>query len=311
MEHHKAPGKSDRNGISLVEIMDLFPDEASAAAWFESRRWPNGVQCPRCESKRVAVIKSGKPMPYRCKGCRRHFSVRTLTDMAESRLPLRKWALALYLCATHLKGISSMKLHRDLKITQKSAWFMLHRIRDGMAQEGSLFAGPVEVDETYIGGKNENRHGGGSDGPGGAGKAIVAGAKDRETGAISAEVVSRTDRQTLSRFVEGRARHDAQIYSDDHAAYKKLPYRHESVNHSVGEYVRGMAHVNGIESFWSLLKRGYHGTFHHFSKKHMQRYVEEFSARASARELDTIDQMGLMVQRMVGRRLRYRELIAG
>ena len=276
MNDHKAPGKSDRKGISLIELTELFPDEAAAVAWFESRRWPNGPQCPHCESERVSACANAKPMSYRCKDCRKHFSVRTGTDMAQSKLPLKKWVFAVYLYSTHLKGISSMKLHRDLKITQKSAWFMLHRIRDGMKDEGSLFAGPVEVDETYLGGKNKNRHGGGSGGTGGTGKAIVAGAKDRATGAISAEVVSGTDRQTLSMFVEGRARHDATVYSDDHAAYKKLPYRHESVNHSAGEYVRGMAHVNGIESFWSLLKRGYHGTFHHFSKKHMQRYVEEF-----------------------------------
>ena len=153
-----APGKAHREGISLIELTEMFPDEKSAVAWFENIRWPEGEKhCPHCGSLRISAIPSGKPMPYRCKDCRSHFSVRTGTMMEASRLPLRKWAFAVYLYVTNLKGVSSMKLHRDLKVTQKTAWFMLHRLRDAWDQSGlDAFTGPIEVDETHIGGKRKN-----------------------------------------------------------------------------------------------------------------------------------------------------------
>ena len=151
-----------------------------------------------------------------------------------------------------------MRLHRDLDITYRPAWHLAHRLRKAFEHQPNLFAGPVEVDETYVGGRNKNRHAhkrqegtqGGKD------KTIVAGAKDRASRQISAGVVPNTEAATMHTFVSGRARHDATVYTDDHGAYRKLPYRHESVKHSVSEYVRGQAHINGIESFWALLKRG-------------------------------------------------------
>ena len=144
-------------GVSLVKLAAMFPDEAAARTWFESVRWPNGVTCPNCEGKRIAPMKNQKPMPYRCRDCRRFFSVKTRSVMAESKLPLKKWVWAVYLCARNLKGVSSMKLHRDLEVTQKTAWFMAHRIRAAMGAEGGLFDGLVEVDETYIGGREKNK----------------------------------------------------------------------------------------------------------------------------------------------------------
>ena len=151
MNRHKSPGKSDRQGISLMELADIFPSEQTAVKWFESSRWPNGPQCPHCNSREISICRNAKPMPYRCRWCRKHFSVRTGTDMAHSKLPLRKWAFAIYLCSTSLKGVSSMKLHRDLNVTQKSAWFLAHRIRDALSSSSGLFRGPVEVDESYFG----------------------------------------------------------------------------------------------------------------------------------------------------------------
>ncbi len=151
-----APGKSHRKGISLIELAAMFPNEEAAKDWFEAQRWPNGVRCAHCHSDRVSACKDAKPMPWRCKDCRKHFSVRTKSVMAESLLPLQKWAFAIYLCATNLKGVSSMKLHRDLKIAQSTAWHLAHRIREAMDSEEGLFSGPVEVDETYIGGKRKN-----------------------------------------------------------------------------------------------------------------------------------------------------------
>ena len=155
---HKAPGKHYREGLSLVELTQLFPDNPKAEQWFVKTRWPNGPTCPRCESPNVETVRTRKPQPYRCRSCRKHFSVRTGTLMESSNLGLQKWAIAFYLLATGLKGTSSMKLHRDLKTTQKTAWFLAHRIRETWGKSGSPFGGPVEIDETFVGGKARNMH---------------------------------------------------------------------------------------------------------------------------------------------------------
>ena len=146
----KGLGRSDRNGISLVELFRMFPDEKAAREWFEETRWPGGEKyCPHCGSMdRVKAVPSERPMPYHCGDCRKYFSVRTGSVMESSHIPLQKWAIGLYLMSVNLKGVSSMKLHRDLKITQASAWFMAHRIRKAWNENCGLFAGPVEVDET-------------------------------------------------------------------------------------------------------------------------------------------------------------------
>ena len=304
------PGKGYREGISIFELQRMFPDEASARAWFEELMWPGGSRyCPQCGSENTYECKHAKS-PYRCRDCKKYISVKTGTVMAGSPLPLLKWLYAIYLDATSLKGVSSMKLHRDLGITQKAAWFMQQRIREAFAEQGaSTFGGPVEADETYMGGLEKNKHA--KDklkiGRGAVGKTAVVGVKDRETKIVAATVVSETDKQTIQGFVKSLTAQGASVYTDEAKVYKGL-VNHSSVRHSAGEYVDGDVHTNGMESFWSMLKRAHKGTFHKISPKHMHRYVAEFVGRHNIRELDTIQQMEVIGMKMVGNRLTYEEL---
>ena len=200
----KSPEKSFRNEITLIELFDMFPGEDSARRWFESLVWRDGIAvCHRCGGTNTYEVKNLKPLPHRCRDCRRHFSVRHGTILEGSHIPLRKWAIAIYLVATNLKGVSSMKLHRDLGITQKSAWFMLHRIRKALADGNDLMNGTIEVDETHMGGLEKNKH---VDkklnaGRGAVGKTAVIGAKERESKRVKAQVIENTKRNTLHGFI--------------------------------------------------------------------------------------------------------------
>ena len=220
----------------------------------------------------------------------------------------------MYIMATNLKGVSSMKLYRELEITQKTAWFMTQRLREGLPFQVDKFTGPVEVDETYVGGKEANKH---ADkklhaGRGAVGKTAVVGAKDRATGKVKAQVVEKTDADTLQGFVMDHVLFGTPLYTDENRAYSGLHYiyDHGTVKHSVGEYVNEQIHTNGMESFWSMLKRGITGTYHKMSKKHLHRYIAEFTARHNFRDLDTLEQMAVMARSMENRRIKYHDLIA-
>ena len=311
----KGPGKAHREGLTVIELFKLYPDDEAAERWFEEQRWPEGRFCPDCGSTNTVAVKNRKPMPYRCRDCRGHFSVRKGTVMQSSKVGLQKWIIALYMMTTGIKGTSSMKIYREIGIRQGTAWFLMQRIREGFTEGNDKpFPGPVEVDETYIGGRKKNmskakRREAFGRGP--AGQAMVIGAKDRATNTVTAKAIERKNRETMQGFVASQAAPGAKVFTDTAGGYHGMTgFDHEQVNHNAGEYVRGMAHTNGIESFWALFKRGYQGTFHHLSNKHLDRYVTEFSGRHNVRDRNTIDQMSGLARGMVGKRLTYRELVS-
>ncbi len=313
----KAPGKNHREGITVMEMADLFPTDEAAREWFEAKVWPDGRHCPRCGSVETVECKGTPPMPYWCPACKRHFSVRIGTVMEGSPLPLRKWVYAIYLHLTSLKGVSSMKLHRDLGVTQKTAWFMLQRIRKAFERDDDdpPFGGPAEADEVYLGGLRKNMHKDKREeltGRAAVGKEVAVGVKDRYTSEVRARHVHGTDAAHLAGFAVETAKFGATVYSDDAAVYQTLApwYDHESVNHSAGEYVRQQAHKNGIESFRSMLKRAHKGIYHKFSSKHLHRYIADFAGRHNVREADTLSQMAGLAFGMAGKRPTYASLIA-
>ena len=314
----KAPGKSHREGISFIELADMFPDEETATKWFESLIWPNGRHCPRCGSVDTSEASATSGLPYYCSGCHKPFSVKIGTALERSRVPLRKWAIAIYFEMVSLKGVSSMRLHRDLKVTQKTAWFMQQRIREAWTGEGAaMMDGPVEVDETYFGGKRKNMSNAkrkalreAEAGRGAVGKTAVIGAKDRDSNRVAARVIESTDGPTLKGFVIDHAAPGAKVYSDDAGAYAGIPFDHETVKHSLSEYVRGDVHTNGIEALWAVIKRAQKGVYHKLSPKHLHRYIAGFAAKHNIRDNDTLDQMASVVAGMIGKRLMYRDLIA-
>ncbi len=301
------------NEISMFKLQEMFPTEEAAEEWFAEHLWPSGVFCRSCGSEDVRLRKECSPKAYRCNTCQKKFTIRTGTLLHSSKLPLRKWVWAIYLMCQP-KGIASTQLAKDLGITQKSAWYLGHRIRKACEEDSGKFTGTVEADETYVGGLKKNMHYGRKlalgKGRGVHEKFPVLGVRERETKQVKAMVPINTTQQTIEYQLRYWIQVLSTLYTDDHKAYFGMLayYEHEVVTHSKWKFVEGDVHTNGIESFWSLLKRAYKGTYHYMSLKHLNRYVQEFVLRNNYRDKGTYGIMKIIAHNLQWSQLRYREL---
>lgn len=282
---------------SLLQLLDYFKEESTCVEYYENLRWGGEPACPHCGSLKPYKTNRG----YKCsdKECHKKFTVKVGTIFENSKIPFRVWFAAIWLCTEHKKGISSVQLAIDLGITQKTAWFVLHRIREMLRDKAPQMLGEkeaTEIDATYVGGKEKNKHFPKrrsrdhniitNEGKVYKPKKAILGIIERN-GKVALKYVDGETTRNMVEFVKTHVPQDSTIYSDEAAAYKQLKktFKHDNVKHSLNIYVEGQVHTNTIENFWSVLKRGLYGVYHQVSDKHISRYLDEYAARFNNREL--------------------------
>ena len=300
---------------SIFDLLEAFPDEQSCIAHLENIRWAGAPVSPFDSFSKVYKCKG---IRYKCKNTGKYFNVKVGTIFEDTKIPLQKWFLALYVFSSHKKGISSHQLAKDIDVTQKSAWFMLHRLRYTFDHPNfkATLENEIEIDETFIGGEEKNKHKNkktkGTQGRSVKTKKPVLGMIERE-GNIIAKVVVDTQMNTIEPHILENIKEGSNIYTDEWKAYKGIKrlegnFGHQIVNHSAKEFVNGLAHTNNVECFWSHLKRGIDGIYHWVSVKHLQRYVNEYSLRYNTRKSSTSSRFNTLLENMEGR-LQYKSLI--
>jgi transposase-like protein len=305
----------DKITVSTFQLYEMFPDQDTARVYLERRLWPDGVKCPVCKGgERITARKAGF---YRCNACKEDFTVRTGTIFERSHVPLHKWIYAMYMLVTARKGVSSLQLSKQIGVTQKTAWFVLHRLREACGNDFTKLTGIVEIDETFVGGREANKHEKKKlrAGRGAVGKTPVIGMREKNGGRTKAIPIESTERGAIQREIYNHVEIGSTLHTDEHGAYSGLDglfYRHHAVNHGAGVYSRGGVSVNGVESVWAVLKRGILGVYHFVSVKHLGRYVGEFTFRLNDGnvKIHTLDRLDSLLKAARGRRLTYAELIA-
>ena len=302
--------------FGVAKLYRMFPDEEACWRWLEGVRWQGMPVCPNCgTTDDIGKPPASKPHHYWCKSCRKHFTATTGTVMHSRRRPLQDWIYTIYSVLTARKGVSAMQLKHELDCHYRTAWYMLHRVREACANGDFKLEGTVEIDEVYVGGRESAKHSSKKlrAGRGTVGKQAVSGMRERG-GRVVAKPIEGTDKGTIQGEIFRNVKQGSTVYTDEHGAYRGLGplfFDHGSVNHSVKAFVNGICHTNSIESVWAVLKRSIHGTWHHVSPKHLGRYVNEAAFRLNEGncEADTIDRMAALVGRIAGRRISYRDLI--